>query len=57
LVTVLSMKAMPEPMMVAAKTQGPEVSEQGETALPDRMTPSSHGGLPRFAIFLLSGGL
>jgi hypothetical protein len=48
---------MPEPMMVAAKTQGPELGAQGASLFPDRITPSSHGGLPRFATsWLLSEG-
>src|SRR5215213_7581352 len=43
------MKAIAEPMMVAARIQGPEVSEHGALASPDRMTPSSQGDLPMFA--------
>ena len=49
LVTVLSIKARLEPMMVVARIQGLEVGEQGAIVLPDRMTPSSQGGLPMFA--------
>ncbi len=49
MVTVLSIKAMLEPMMVAARIQGPELGAQGASLLPERTTPSSHGGLPRFA--------
>jgi hypothetical protein len=54
---VPSMKPMPEAIIVAASTHGPEVLGQGASPFPDRMTPSSHGGLPTFAISaLLSGG-
>jgi hypothetical protein len=44
------MKPIPEATIVAASTHGPEVLGQGASPLPDRMTPSSHGGLPTFAI-------
>jgi len=49
LVTVLSMKAIADPMMVAARIQGPEVGEHGASAVLERMTPSSQGDLPMFA--------
>src|SRR5947209_20074300 len=44
------MNAMLEPSMVAARTQGPDDLLQGFAALPERMTPSSHGCLPILAI-------
>jgi hypothetical protein len=51
------MKAIDDPRMVAARIQGSEVGAHGAVALPDRITPSSHGGLPMFAtlppLFLL----
>src|SRR4051812_42355419 len=50
LTTVPSMNAMLEPRIVAARIQGPEVLGQGAAALPDRMTPSSHGCLAMLAI-------
>jgi hypothetical protein len=43
------MKAMADPMMVAAKTHGTEARVQGAEAWPERITPSSHGGIPMFA--------
>jgi hypothetical protein len=43
------MKAMADPMMVAARTHGAEVRVQGAEARPERITPSSHGGIPMFA--------
>jgi hypothetical protein len=49
LVTVLSIKAMLEPRMIVARTQGLEAGEEGAVVLPERMTPSSQGGLPMFA--------
>src|SRR5829696_5758989 len=52
LTTVPSMNAMAEPMMVAARTQGPEVLAHGAEAPLDLTTPSSHGGL-RTAMRLL----
>jgi hypothetical protein len=54
---VPSMKPMPEATIVAASTHGPEVLGHGASPLPDRMTPSSHGGLPTFAIFTLLSGV
>jgi hypothetical protein len=50
LVIVPSMKAMAEPMIVAAKTHGAAPRVQGAKARLVRITPSSHGGLPMFAI-------
>src|SRR5436305_3858428 len=47
------MNAMLEPSMVAARTQGPDDLLQGFAALPDLMTPSSHGCLPMLAIPIL----
>jgi hypothetical protein len=47
---------MPEAMIVAASTHGPEVLEQGASPFPDRMTPSSHGGLPMVVTFTLLSG-
>jgi hypothetical protein len=44
LTTVPSIKAMLEPRMVAASTQGPAFALHGAPAFRDRMTPSSHGG-------------
>jgi hypothetical protein len=37
-------------------TQSPELGGQGDSALPDRTTPSSHGGLPMFATRCLLSG-
>src|SRR6266699_3373841 len=45
LTTVLSIKAMLEPRIVAARTQRPDCALQGTTAFTDRTTASSHGGL------------
>jgi hypothetical protein len=39
------MKAMLEPSMVAASTQAFALSGQGLSAIPDRITASSHGCL------------
>jgi hypothetical protein len=50
------MKPMPEAIIVAASTHGPEVLGQGDSPFPDRMTPSSHGGLPTFAISTFLSG-
>src|SRR5688572_5551959 len=44
------MKAMAEPMIVADKTHGAAARVQGTKARLVRITPSSQGGLPRFAI-------
>jgi hypothetical protein len=44
------MKTIAEPMIVAAKTHGTEARVQGAKARLVRITPSSHGGLPMFAI-------
>src|SRR5271169_2412455 len=41
---VLSIKAMLEARMVAARTHGPARAEQGAPAIADRTTASSHGG-------------
>jgi hypothetical protein len=41
---------MAEPMIVAAKTHGAAARVQGAKARLVRITPSSHGGFPRFAI-------
>jgi len=40
---VLSMKAMLEPRMVAAKTHGRDSGRHGIAGRPERMTASSHG--------------
>jgi hypothetical protein len=48
------MKAIAEPMIVAAKTHGAAERVQGAKARLVRITPSSHGGLPMFAINYLS---
>src|SRR5215218_2860578 len=52
-VTVLSIKAIADPMMVAARIQGPDRGEQGASAFPERMTPTSQGGLPMFDTLLI----
>jgi hypothetical protein len=44
------MKAMAEPMIVAAKIHGAAARVQGAKARLARTTPSSHGGLPMLAI-------
>src|SRR6266480_5142797 len=54
--TVLSMKAMLEPRMVAARIQLPAWVSQGASALADRITASSHGGL-MMATYVYSLGL
>ena len=46
--TVLSIKAIAEPMMVAASIHGPDHGAQGASARLEFMTPTSHGGLPMF---------
>ena len=46
---VPSMKAIAEPMIVAASTHGAEAGVQGAEARLARTTPSSHGGLPMLA--------
>jgi hypothetical protein len=48
------MKAIAEPMIVAAKTHGAAARVQGAEARLVRITPSSHGGFPMFAINYLS---
>jgi len=48
------MKAIADPIMVAARIQGADVGAHGALALPERMTPSSQGGLPMFATLLPS---
>jgi hypothetical protein len=40
-------------MMVAARIQGAEAGAQGASAFPDRMTPSSQGGLAMVATYPL----
>jgi hypothetical protein len=47
------MKAIAEPIMVAARIQGAEAGAQGASAFPDRMTPSSQGGLAMLATYPL----
>jgi hypothetical protein len=49
LVTVLSMKAIADPMMVAASIHGPDLGAHGASAFLDWITPASQGGLPMFA--------
>jgi hypothetical protein len=49
LVTVLSIKAMADPMIVAASIHGPDRGAHGASARLELMTPASHGGLPMFA--------
>jgi hypothetical protein len=44
------MKAIAEPMIVAANTHGAAARVQGAKARLVRITPSSHGGLPMFDI-------
>jgi len=39
--------------MVVTMIQGLELGEEGAKVLPERMTPSSQGGLPMFASGLL----
>src|SRR5215472_6660687 len=45
LTTVLSMNAMLEPRIVAARIQGPVVAVRGAHTRPNAITPSSHGVL------------
>src|SRR5215218_3237591 len=52
-VTVLSIKAIADPMMVAARIQGPDCGAQGASAFLDWMTPTSQGGLPMFDTLLI----
>ena len=47
--TVPSIKAMADPMMVAARIQGPDHGAHGASARLECMTPTSHGGLPMLA--------
>ena len=44
LTTVLSMKAMPEPRIVAARIQRLACAVHGTSAFVERITASSHGG-------------
>src|ERR1700732_3508594 len=48
--TELSMKAMLEPRMVAAKTHGRARSAQPDVSAAARMTPSSQGARPKLII-------
>src|SRR5918911_4139436 len=50
---VLSIKAMLEPRIVAARTQGAAFGAQGDFAFLERITPSSHGSLTTPAIGLI----
>jgi hypothetical protein len=47
---VPSIKPIPDAMIAAANTHGPELRSQGDSDLPDFITPSSHGGLECRAI-------
>src|SRR3954447_6790881 len=51
LTTVLSMNAMLEPRMVAARIQGPASGRQGARSRPVRMMASSQGG--RIGVWML----
>src|ERR671920_1875736 len=50
---VSSIKAMLEPRIVAARTQGAAFGAQGDLAFLERITPSSHGSLTTPAIGLI----
>src|SRR5262249_13598220 len=52
LTTVPSIKTMLDPRMVAAKTQGSDTGAHGKPAGRARTTPSSHGWMKIFAMFL-----
>src|SRR6267378_3763818 len=52
--TVLSIKAMLEPRMVAARIQLPAWIAHGPSALADRMKASSHGGFMKAYLCILA---